>query len=597
MRKHVAALTPLVDEHLTQRLSATAWTTLDLIGRLKADVSAEMANAALTPPRNPVAPLRPQAPVVEALTAVLTRSTRSLALGAAAAGLLIFLSCAANIANLLLTRVAYRTREFATRQALGATRFDLARLVLVELAGLMAAAIATGLGLAAMALKVINLVMPAEYASLGTPAIDGRSAVFACAIGSLAMLAGLVPAWVAWHVKTNASLGQLRMADGRGIRAMRFAMTAGQAAVAMVLMTGGCLLVRSYARLVNQDVGFSRDAFVIGVRYPSDQEARLLADIPETIARLRHVPGVLSVAAVRGPLANNMFSTGMVAANGHRTFAGMKSVTPAYADATGSVLTAGRFFTSKDGDGARVVNQAFARMCCTGQSAVGTIVVLGDGHQATIVGILKDAFDTALDKPPAPLILAPLPTVAPQSAGGALINYVFRAESTDQTFLLSAERQLLAVNPSGVVSDEATLGERLSHTVNDRSFATLVMTLFSVAALVVSATGLMGVVGFSVARRTREIAIRVAVGARSAHVRWLVAREAVSAASIGAVCGLVGGAWLSRTLTHFLYGIQPADPASLLLAVVAMAAVTASAATIPANKALRIAPTDALRSE
>jgi putative ABC transport system permease protein len=599
----VTALAPLADEHVYQVLEQArgfrAMQTLSLVARLRRGVSADAVKAALAPllpsglPTG--GPLRP-ATFIESLSTTMTRRTHAIALGAVAAGLLIFLACAANIANLLLTRVTYRARELATRQAVGATRGDLFRLVLTEVATVTAVAIAMGLGLAFAALRLAGVIMPAEYATLGEPAMTSRVAIFSVAMGVLVMLAGLIPAMVAWRTMASTAFTDTRGADGAGARAIRSLLTAGQMAATMVLLIGGVLLVRSYERLVAQDTGFAPDAFAMTAVYPTTQYARLTSIVTDTLDRLRHVQGVRHAAAVLGPLADGNTTTTMRFVNGRPLFVGGKNVTPDYPAATGGTIVAGRFFTSDDRpDEVIVVNEAFAKLCCAGRSAVGQIV--RGNRPATIVGVLKDAFDSALDTPPAPTVFTPLALTGSAAGSGLPIGYVFRTTDAIRAFPAAAERQVLAVDASAIVSDASTLGARLSRTVQDRSFATLVLVLFGMTAIVVSATGLVAIVGSTVARRTREIAIRVAVGARPSQVRWLVTRDAVLAASTGGAAGVAAGWWLSGTLTHLLYGIRPADPVSFTIAIALMLVIAGVAAAVPASRALRISPNDALSRE
>jgi putative ABC transport system permease protein len=598
--ERVTALVPLADESIRHvvHLSATATSTsmLTLLARLAPGVTAEQADAAVAPPPSAAPAGFPTRRTVERLSDVMTSRTRALAFGAAIAGLLIFLTSAANIANLLAARGASRLREFGARQAMGATRIDLARLVLVELAGLTMAAVAIGLGLAAAALKLLAVVMPADYAALGAPSVSGRVIAFAAAIGLVVMAAGLAPAWIAWRVNASALAPHSVSTEGRRTRALRFALTAGQAAVAMVLLMGGALLVRSYTRLLNQDTGFAPDAFVLTTTPTSSSGVVRSADLSATLARLRLVPDISHPAAVLGVIGDDVTAVSREVMNGRVIWTGgRESVTADYALATGTRLVAGRFFTDADAGHALVVNEAFAKICCPDRSAIGAILEAGTPDQGTIVGVVADALDSALDRTPVPRVFHPVRDM-PYS-GAIQVHYVFRASESRGAWLPLAERAVLDVAPSSVVTGASTINARLFDTVRDRSFATLVVVLFSVTAIVVSAVGLVGVVGFSVARRTREIAVRVAIGARARDVRWLVAREAVLAAVSGSIGGLVTGWWLAGTLTHLLFGVPPQDVTSFAAAVVVMAVVVAVAASIPAHRALHIDPCDALRSE
>jgi ABC-type antimicrobial peptide transport system permease subunit len=177
------------------------------------------------------------------------------------------------------------------------------------------------------------------------------------------------------------------------------------------------------------------------------------------------------------------------------------------------------------------------------------------------------------------------------------VNYVVRVERPDAALALAIEREAQAVSPTANVDSGATMRARLMRSVNDRTFATLIVVLFAVAALTVSAAGLAGVVGFVVARRTREIAIRIAIGATSSHIYRLVTGEATIGAGIGALFGLTAGVWLSRLLENLLYGITHADPVALACAVAVAVVTVLGAAWLPARRAMQLTPTIALRSE
>ena len=236
-----------------------------VIARLRGGVTPEAAQAALT------SALRdPRAITIrlQSLTPFMRRDTQPLAVGALLAGILILLVCAANLGNLLLARGAYRTREFATREAIGATRRDLARLILVELAVVTAAGIPSGLALAHAALAFTGSVIPAEYAALGTPTVTARVIAFACVMGGTVMTFGILPAWAAWRAAPRMLVGAASVSETRAVRALRMFMAAAQCAIALILLSGAALLFRSYINLTSQETGFARSVVVASVSYP-----------------------------------------------------------------------------------------------------------------------------------------------------------------------------------------------------------------------------------------------------------------------------------------------------------------------------------------
>jgi hypothetical protein len=269
----------------------------------------------------------------------------------------------------------------------------------------------------------------------------------------------------------------------------------------------------------------------------------------------------------------------------------IRGVSPGYFAATNTRLVAGRLPAEADNGRAAVVSESFARACCGAGSPIG-LVAEDNADSFSIVGVVKDIYTRALDEAPIPTLFRPL---GPNRLG--TMNYVLRVDRPDPTLALAAERAILAVNPRATVAEGGTMRARLLGSVKDRTFATVVSVFFAVAALGVSAAGLVGIVGFVVARRTREMAIRIAIGAPSRTVIRLVTQESTLAAAAGAAMGLAAAWWLSRTIASLLYGIRPADPIAFALAAALVVFMVTVAAWLPARRAVRLSPTVALRVE
>lgn len=536
---------------------------------------------------------------VRPLATAMTGSVRPLALGALLAGVLILLVCAGNVANLLLARGGHRSAELATREALGASRADVMRLMLVELGVLTTGGIIGGLACTAMALSVAGVVMPADYTALGTPSVTARVVLFTGASGALVMLIGLVPAWTAWRLRTIAGISQTIAAEKRLVRAVRFAAAAGQSTLAMILLAGAALLLRSSVNLFTQDTGFSGDVLVVSASYPAGRGGALLQqDIDATVPALRRIPGVQTVAAAIGPMADGLRVRTWIEVNGHGVPAALKSVSPAYFDAIGSVLSAGRLLTTRDTPGtALVINESLAKQLAPDRSAVG--VVTSGARPAVIVGIVRDTFDVALDRTPEPTVFEVLENPWADCTGACsnVVHYVLRLSSRAGDVGAIAQREVTRVNADAILVGTSSMADRLAGTVRERSFATLILSLFAAASVTVCVAGLVGIVAFIVTRRTREIAIRRVVGANAGQVLGLVLRETLGAAATGVVAGLLVGGWLSNWLGSLLYGVQAGDRVTLLLTGLGMLAIVAIASTMPAVRALRRSPTDALRIE
>jgi predicted permease len=535
---------------------------------------------------------------VQPIATYMTSNLRPLALGAIIASLMISLACAANVANLLIARGAYRKREFAVREALGASQADLLRLILVELSAVTSLAIILSLALAHLVLAVITQVIPAEYTVLGQPAVTLRSVAFAGILGIGIIFAAIVPVWVTWRTALSSVISQSLALEARKVKWLRFFMAASQSATAMTLLVGGTLLVRSYVNLWSQETGFSGNVGIVSVSYPQKEPAmRLAEDISSTTERLRRIPGVVTAAAASGPLLDNYGSGGFVRVAGINAMIPSVQITTGFFDTVGTTLRTGRPLGPNDrGWNAVVINEAFARVFWPDaalESAIGQIGTLFDGRTMQIAGVVRDMRDKALDKSPSPMIYLPI-----EKPNAFLpVNYVVRLHNRSANFDAAARRAITAVNADAVVTEASLIDERLASTVRARSFATLILSLFAIAGLGITASGLFGIVAFVVARRTREIAIRIAVGAQARHILWVVVREAVSAATFGTASGLLVGRWLSEFLKSQLYSIIPGDAGSLAGAAVAMIMVVAIAALIPAQRALRLSPTEALRLE
>ena len=574
-----------LDERPDGSFSARSWT---VVARLRDGTSDAAAQEAL---RASLASGRGLTVVVRSLTSSMRDDRQPLALGALAAGALILLICAANLGTLFLARAAHRTRELATRQAIGARRRDLSRLMLVELAVLTVGGLLVGLGTVHVALAIARVVIPGEYAALGTPAVTGRVVAFASLSGSAVMIVGFMPTWIAWCLGRRRLVGAAALCETRTARTLRMVIAATQSAIAVVLLSGAALLLRSYVNLAAQDTGFAANVFVASASYPPGHVgARLQADIDATIERLRLVPGVVAVGAATGPMVDDLRVLQIVRVNGRAAPVERKHVSPGYLDAVGTPVLQGRSLVADDRRTGALVNESFANHYWPGIRAISQQMMLG-ARPATVVGVVRDTFDIALDRPPEPMVF----TLLDEPAVAFRVNYAVRLARMGDAAPARVAREIAAVNVEAVVVQATSLRGRLTATVKDRTFATLVLTFFAVAGLGVCATGLVGIVAFVVVRRTREIAIRMALGATPSRIRGLVLREALGAAVAGAIAGLVGGRWLSRTLESLLYGVTPGDVPATVIAALAIVTVVGVASAVPLRRAVQLSPAESLR--
>jgi putative ABC transport system permease protein len=578
--------------------------TLTAIARLRQGVSPADVKRALD---GRLASSRLQLRVV-AVRDELTAKTRPLAIGGLAAALLIVVVCTTNVMNLLVARGIYRARDFAMRQALGASRLDLLQLHVLEVSGIAASAtLASVLG-ASSVLPTLIRTMPPAYVALGQPVVTVRVVIFALTLTMAVVAACAVPGWFSAGSRSRGTTNVARAGEPRYVRRSRFVLAACQTAIAMMLVLGATFLLRSYANLWMQDTGFSRDARVVTVFFPASRsKTQMLDATSRALVALRRVPGVAAVAAGTGvgPLIDAMGGMGgpAVRAGNVNAMVIPSQISPEYFNVVGTPLAAGRALTDQDrGWEAVVVNERFARRAWPSLSlseVVGQPFV-GNGQPGRIVGVVRDARDRALDMTPPVHVYKPFDVgvnAREVSFPGGGVTFAWRLAHGSADPTAAIREVILSVDPDATLDSSDSVYGRLADTVRERTFATLIFGLFGGAALAVSATGLFAVVAFAAARRTREIAIRLALGATAGHVRGVVIRDAVVATTTGTVVGTVAGRWLVKTLESRLYGVASDDVVTHLSAGLGFVAVAIVAAWWPTRRALRLQPVQALRVE
>jgi len=559
---------------------------LSMVGRLRDGVEATQAEAALSAD----ATARRFGVTVRPLERAMKAQQRSLAAGALLAGLLVLLVAAANTLGMALTRGLFRAHQVAMLEVLGANRTRIARLLLAEAVCVAAAGTVGALLLVPLLFDAIVAVVPRDFIALGAPELSARVAAFAGLAGLIACGAWWIGSLLAWLRGLHTGLREAVLQEGRVVRAIRFGLTAGQAAVTLALLTGAGLLVESYLNLVRQDTGMAGETMALSVSYgPDVAGATLRETIDRTVNGLRRLPGVRRAAAVVGEMADQFSVTGVVVIG---TVAPVELlwVTPDYFGTVGMSFVAGRPLVDRDAGGRGVVvNEALVARYLGGHAAIGDPLRVG-GRPSPIVGIVRDSRRRALDEAPRPAVFRVLDGNVP----GMRVTYLTGGTTTSAGLWESLVHR---VSPAAVVLDGSTLRARLARTIQARSFATLVVGLFAVATIIVTAAGIIGVVGYGVARRTREIGIRLAMGATSGGVTWLAMRDACVAAGVGAGMGLIAVVGVSDVVSSLLYGVSPTDWTTLASTTLALIGLAAAAAIVPARRAGRVSPTIALREE
>jgi predicted permease len=557
-----------------------------LLARLKEGVTPTVVEAALNGPSGP----RVKAHV---LSDWLRGDLQRLAWGAFGASVLVLLVCAGNVANIFVARAVWRFKEFATREALGASRGDIVRLWAVESALVTGAALVLGLTVAWLSLRVSSQVIPQQYVGLGEPAINTRVVGVAAAVAAVVTILGLIPAALISRLAPRALSGRLGT-ESRRVRAIRIGFTVAQTALAMILAIGAGLLVQSYVNLMRQDKGYHLDSLATGIGFVAARpSADRFAGLQASIDELRRLPGVRAVGATAGRLVDDHWKRIPVTVRGLDDVVDTAPITEDYFAAAGIALVSGRELRAGDRQwNGVVVNQAFVAKYLEGVGPLGQLV--GDGNRAAaIVGVVRDVLDRGMAETSTPLIYNLM-------EGDDPVYFVRFVVRPAEGHTIRSDQIRTAIDrawPEAIVGDVSTLGTLLANTVRERTFATIVLTLFCLAGGSVTVAGLVSIVSFVVARRTREIAIRTAIGATPGDIRRLVVREAVIAAIGGGVVGLVMGRWLSTWLQSLVFGVEAGSWTTATAAVAGSLIIMIGAALIPAGRAVQLQPNEALRVE
>ncbi len=529
-------------------------------------------------------------------------------LGAVAFVLLI--ACA-NIAGLMLAKGSERAREMAVRGALGATRWHLIRQTLVESSLLAGSGTLLGFLAALAGIRVLLWLAPENLAQGLVIHADGYVLLFTALVGVLAgVLFGFIPAWQVSGRQQFALLKESSRSGtaSRGRQRIRSALVVGEVALALVLLVGAGLFLRSLARLQQVGPGFEpRGVMTAALALPATQyrePEKRLAFYQALLERLAALPGV-AVAATATPLPFSGFgSSSSFNIEGRQLGPGdpgphsdLRWISPGYFTAMGIPLLHGRFFTDQDRRGSQpvvVIDENLARQYWPNQEPVGQHLRRGtNGPWYTIVGVVGHVMHSALTGDSGkgvcyyPAFLQPVPA-----------TFLVLKTSGDPTRLADPIRQAVsAVDPAQPVHDLKTMDERLAGSLAPRRFAVTLLGFFAGVALLMAALGLYGVISYSVSLRTQEIGIRMALGAQPSQVLGMVLGQGMCLAGIGAATGLLGAWALARSLPSQLFEVGAFDPVVFLLMAVVLALVALLATYIPAHRATRVDPLVALRYE
>jgi predicted permease len=527
-----------------------------------------------------------------------------------AVGFVLLIACA-NIAGLMLARTTSRQREIAVRAALGAGRWQLAKQTLAESVLLSGAGAVVGVGLAWAGMRLMILSAPEGSAVGLQPTLDPAVLLFTAAAAAIsALLFALAPAW---HVTRVAPVEHLKSATrsasgSRGRQRLRAALVVAETALAMVLLVGAGLLIRSLGHLQDVTPGFNPKGVVIGaVALPEDRYAKpeqRAAFYQAVLDQLRQNPAVASASAGNPLPFNGNDSSASFSIEGQPTAPNepgphgrSRMVSAGYFETLGIPVRRGRAFTADDRlgtDPVVVIDENLARRYWPNQDPVGKRVGAGEsGPWMTIVGVVGNILHTSLagesDKGTVYRCLQQRPL------RGAWLVVGMRAGAPVSTATVAAA--VRAIDPSLPLQRAGAMMDRLSESLSGRRFVVRLLLFFAAVALVMAAVGLYGVISYSVAQRTQEIGVRMALGAGRGSVIGLVLRQGTMLAGIGIVLGAAASAGLSRLLASQLFDVSPFDPATFVEMVVVLLLTAFAASFVPAWAASRIDPLRALRYE
>ncbi len=526
--------------------------------------------------------------------------------------MLVLLIAAVNVANLTLVRAASRVKEISIRTALGASRGRIIRRLLTESLLLAFAGGAVGTLCAIWGATLLVKFAPENLPRLDQIKVDGYVLLWTVLVSLLTgVVCGLVPAWQSSRLNLNEVLrdGGRSTTESAGRRRGRSILVVAELALAVMLVTGAGLLIKSLWRLQQVDLGINPDRVLTigfglrGQRYQDPASVRGFAE--RLVEQTKNLPGVQEAAISNTlPPDETDFSSdftieGQVRSRDIQQIAYFNRVSPDYFKALGIPVRAGRSFTNADLPGTpRVVliNETLQRRFFTGEDPIGKRINLSGREKpdwTQVVGVVGDVKYNGMADEVQPAIYQP--AAQEPTWGGAL---VIKSDLKDPLSLTTAVRnEFRKLDPDLPLTQVATMEQRLSKAVSQPRFRTTLIALFAVVALILACVGIYGVISYSVTQRTHEIGIRMALGAQTGDVLRMVIRQAIALAVIGVALGLAASFALTSLMSTLLFGVKPTDPPTFVATAVLLATTALVASYLPARRATKVDPLVALRYE
>ncbi len=589
---------------------------LRAVARLKPNVTIEQARAEMT---TIAAQLETQYPDTNTQMGVgvgplkewIVEDTRlALVVFLVAVGFVLAIACA-NVANLMLARAAARIKEIAIRSALGASRAQIIRQLLTESLLLSIIGGALGLVLALWCRDLLIGFSPGNIPRLDETSLDGRVLGFTVGITLLTtLLFGLVPALQASKPDLTTALKEAGQKGGGTFqgRRLRSALVVAEIALSLVLVISAGLMIRSFLKLQKVDPGFRADNLLTmrislpGVRYPEDNNARTFFE--QAQERIKNLPGVISVGATTTPALKGYRWTGDMTIEGrppedYAREIRHKEITNDYFRAIGIPLVSGRFFDQSDNDKGLqsvIVNEALARQYFSGEDPVGKRVKFGKpesrNNWEVIVGVVGNEKQDGLGKDVKPEVYK-----SHLQDAQSEMTFILRTAVDPRSLVDAVRSEIRAMDKDLPPFDIKTMNDLLYESVARERFTMLLLAIFAGLALALAGIGIYGVINYSVARRTHEIGIRMALGADSKAVLRLVVGQGLRLAVAGVAIGLGAALALTRLMSSLLFGVSAIDPLTFAGVSLILITVAVVACSIPARRATKVDPMEALRYE
>src|ERR1039457_2840641 len=583
----------------TNPRSASDWYVL---GRIRAGVTWQAVQSEMSgiahqlEAEYPENRTRTEISVVPLPTQTTGRVRLSLAVLFGSVFLMLLIACI-NVANLLLARGSAREREFSVRRALGAGRGRLAAQLLTESLVLSAAGGALGLALAAAALKALIAFAPPGIPRLAEARIDPQVLLFTLAVSLFsAIVSGLWPA-----MRNGTALARSRQWTTVANRGVRNMLVIGEFSIALVVLAGAGLMLRSFLLLQTVDPGFDPEKLLI-MRidlHVGRTAAQEVAYFRDAIERVRTIPGVLSAAAISGFLWSDPEDRVQIEGRAPQQPGPCDDlIAGPFFETAGIPLEKGRFFSDQDGPNApavAIINETMAKTYWPGEDAIGKRFRFPRGESSpwtTVVGVTGDMHRQGLERQVVPQVFRP---DAQQSED--MLEVIVRTSVDPGAIAATVESEIQSLDKSVAKFRGTTVEQQLGQQTAERRFQTSLIGLFSLVALLLSAIGIYGLMHFFVVQRTNEIGVRMALGARYGNVLGLVLRQGMLLAGVGVLAGILGALALTHLLSTLLFGVPPTDPVTFATAPAILLGVAVLACWIPARRAAGIDPVRALRQD